>query len=156
MACKKPNQFPPEPSISFKDIYTVQSTTGFDQNIIVLLDFTDGDGDVGLRSPGNNDSIFDNPDSTNLYFNDYIVKIAEMKNGQWFTGHPWDTVNLSGRIPYLTPDLSYKSLKGEIKRELPVPPALVNDTLRFEIYIIDRSLHKSNIITTPYVILNTQ
>ncbi len=47
-------------------------------------------------------------------------------------------------------------LKGEISREFALPIALVQDTLRYDIFIYDRSLNQSNTITTSTVILNTR
>jgi hypothetical protein len=55
----------------------------------------------------------------------------------------------------VTPEVKNKALKGEINRELPLPPNLANDTFRFEIFIYDRSLNSSNTIVTPDVILKT-
>ena len=152
-SCRKPEQFPIEPVITFKDMYTKLNSQGYDQNIEVVLNFTDGDGDIGYKESGNG-AIFDDPNSQ--YYENFVVKIYELKNGMWYSGHPWDTIDIGARIPYITPVVSNKALEGEILRELPVPPHLTNDTFRFDIFIYDRGLHKSNIITTPAIILNTQ
>jgi hypothetical protein len=153
-SCKKPETFPIEPVITFKSIYTTQNSLNYDATMFVLLDFTDGDGDIGYNDAGLNDAIFDDPNS--IYYNNFKVKTYQWKNGTWFSGHPWDTIDLSARIPYITPLVSNKTLKGEIKRELPLPPHAVNDTFKFEIFIYDRGLHKSNVVTTDPIILNTQ
>ena len=69
----------------------------------------------------------------------------------------WNTIDtpVSSRIPYLTPDGKNKALKGEILRELNLPFPLVNDTMKYDIFIYDRGLHQSNTITTPEFIFNT-
>ena len=69
----------------------------------------------------------------------------------------WNTIDtpVSSRIPYLTPDGKNKALKGDILRELNLPFPLLNDTMKYDIFIYDRALHQSNTITTPEFIFNT-
>lgn len=150
-ACRKPEVYPDIPAIEFKSIYTVKDNQGYDQNVYVTINFTDGDGDIGYYSKesGLNDPMFDDP--TSPYYNNFIVKVFIKANGVWNT---LDTP-VSSRIPYLTPDGKNKALKGEIVREIPVPAPLVNDTLKYDIFIYDRALHQSNTITTSEIILNT-
>jgi hypothetical protein len=148
-ACKKPAEYPDTPVISFKSIYTQKDASGFDTQLNVVLDFTDGDGDVGYNDVGLNDGIFDDPNSQ-YYFN-YQVKTYHYDNGVLIN----DTVDLSARMQNVTPDVQNKALKGEINRDLPLPPNMANDTFHFEIFIYDRALHASNIVTTPDVILKT-
>jgi hypothetical protein len=148
-SCKKPDEFPDEPVITFKSIYTELNPQGYDSKLFVILNFTDGDGDIGYNQIGYNDVIFDDPSSP--YYNNFQVKTFQLING----GFVEDTTNLSARMMYITPEVKNKSLKGEIQRELPVPPN-VNDTFRFEIFIYDRALHASNVVVTPDIILHTQ
>lgn len=150
-ACKKPDEFPLVPAIEFKSIYTTKDAQGFDRRVFVTISFTDGDGDIGYhsRESGKNDAIFDDP--TSQYYNNFIVKTLILRNGLW---NSIDTP-ISARVPYLTPEGPNKALRGEIVREFTVPIPLVQDTLRYEIFIYDRSLNKSNTITTTSVILNT-
>ena len=150
--CKKPDEFPLVPFIEFKSIYSEKDAQGFDQNVYVTISFTDGDGDIGYhsRESGLNDAIFDDPSSQ--YYNNFIVKTFILQNGIWNT---IDTP-VSARIPYLTPEGPNKALRGEISREFALPIALVQDTLRYDIFIYDRSLNQSNTITTSPIILNTR
>ncbi|TAH44305.1 MAG: hypothetical protein EYC69_00445 [Bacteroidetes bacterium] len=150
--CKKPDEFPLVPFIEFKSIYSEKDAQGFDQKVFVTVSFTDGDGDIGYhsRESGRNDAIFDDPSSP--YFNNFIVKTFILKNGSW---NSIDTP-VSARIPYLTPEGPNKALRGEISREFALPVALVQDTLRYDIFIYDRSLNQSNTITTSTIILNTR
>ena len=138
-ACKKPDEYPVIPN------------QGFDQLFYVTISFTDGDGDIGYKSreSGENDPIFDDP--TSQYYNNFIVKMFIKQNGVWNT---IDTP-VSSRIPYLTPDGKNKALKGDILRELNLPFPLLNDTMKYDIFIYDRALHQSNTITTPEFIFNT-
>ena len=150
--CKKPDEFPLVPFIEFKSIYSEKDAQGYDQKVFVLVSFTDGDGDIGYhsRESGLNDAIFDDPASQ--YYNNFIVKTFILQNGIWNT---IDTP-VSARIPYLTPEGPNKALRGEISREFALPIALVQDTLRYDIFIYDRSLNQSNTITTSPIILNTR
>jgi len=151
-SCKKPDEFPITPVITFKDIYSIRDAQGYDQKMIVLLDFTDGDGDVGYKDIGQNGSVFDDP--TSDYYNNYVAKLFQFTNGVW-TEYP-TIVPLGGRLPYLTPFGKNKTLKGEISCEVDVPLHAVEDTFRLDIFIYDRSLHKSNIVTTSEIVLYTQ
>lgn len=154
-ACKKQVEYPIIPAIDFKRIEGVKDANGRDQSIKVTIGFTDGDGDIGYYSveSGKNDHQFDFPaDNTNPYYNNFKVKTFRKVNGIWTV----DPVDISARIPYLTPEGSNKALKGEIERDLPVRPGLVKDTFYYEIYIWDRELHASNTVTTSQIILTTQ
>ncbi|MBK6443953.1 MAG: hypothetical protein IPG90_09620 [Bacteroidetes bacterium] len=150
-ACKKPDEYPVIPAIEYKSAYTTKDNQGFDQLFYVTISFTDGDGDIGYKSreSGENDPIFDDP--TSQYYNNFIVKMFIKQNGVWNT---IDTP-VSSRIPYLTPDGKNKALKGDILRELNLPFPLLNDTMKYDIFIYDRALHQSNTITTPEFIFNT-
>ena len=150
-SCRKPEEFPIEPVITYKDIYTIRDTSEFDEKIKVIINFTDGDGDVGYRVNGQNDSIFDDPNSQ--YYNNYIAKLFQFKSGNWVE-YP-TILPLGGRLPYLTPVGKNKALKGEITCDIDVPPQSANDTFRFDIFIYDRSLHQSNTVTTSAIILKT-
>jgi hypothetical protein len=151
-ACKKEVEYPVEPIIRFESIEVEQDADGYDQKVYVTISFTDGDGDIGYypRESGQNAWIFDDPASQ--YYNNYIVKTSLLRSGSWIV----DTTNVSARLPYMTPEGAIKALKGEIRRELTLPPALVSDTLQYEIFIWDRALHKSNVVTTPAIVVNTR
>ena len=154
-SCKKQVEYPIIPAIDFKRIEGVKDANGRDQSIKVTIGFTDGDGDIGYYSveSGKNDHQFDFPaDNTNPYYNNFKVKTFRKVNGIWSI----DPVDISARIPYLTPEGSNKALKGEIERDLPVRPGLVRDTFYYEIFIWDRGLHASNTVTTSQIILTTQ
>lgn len=152
VACKKQESFSLVPAIEYKNILKATSTTGFDSAVVVTISFTDGDGDIGYYPVGDsrNDPKFDDVNSP--YYNNYIVKTMIKRSGSWQT----NPVSVSARLPYMTPEGSNKALRGEIQRTLTLPPALTNDTLKYEVYIWDRALNRSNIITTDEIVLNTQ
>lgn len=151
-SCKKPDEFPIVPVITYKEIYTSRNAQGFDQKITVVLSFTDGDGDVGYKATGQNDPIFDDP--TSQYYNNYIAKLFQFTNGTWVE-YP-TILPLGGRLPYLTPTGKNKTLKGDISCDIDVPPQSLQDTFRLDVFIYDRALHQSNTVTTSAIILNSQ
>jgi hypothetical protein len=129
-SCQKKEQFSEIPHIEYKDF--VQ----FTDSAQLTLTFTDGDGDLGLPDA----------DSTHNCF----VKYFEKQNGKFVE------INFSPpfkfKIPMLTQAGKTKSLQGEIR--LSISPFNYDflsdfDTIRYEIYVIDRANHESNHVTTP-------
>jgi len=147
-ACRKPDTYPDTPVITFKSISTTKSSAGYDVSSHVVISFTDGDGDIGYNSFGNG-AIYD--DTLSPYYSNFVVKVFQKKNGVWTA----DTIKLPGRIPYLTPEGNNKALKGDIAMDLPLPFGVVNDTMRYDIFIYDRALHQSNTVTTSEIIITT-
>jgi hypothetical protein len=152
ISCKKPDEFPDVPVITYKDIYSIRNSQGLDQKMTVLLNFTDGDGDVGYKDIGQNGAIYDDP--TSIYYNNYQAKLFQFENEEWVEKPT--LVPLGGRLPYLTPIGKNKALKGEISCAVDVPLHAFQDTFRLEIFIYDRALHQSNTVTTSEIILTTQ
>jgi hypothetical protein len=150
ISCKKPGgDLPPEPQIEFLSFKT-QGDTG-----IMTIKFQDGDGNIGL---GTGDTLgdfhFSKPFYNNLFF-EYYEK--DDFNG-WQPG-----LDVNGnhiiykyRVPFLTPNGKDKHLTGEI--EITMEPRYFNptssnsDSLKFIIYLYDRSLNKSNEVETPEII----
>jgi hypothetical protein len=136
--CKKPNSYPDEPAIKLSSITVIKNpANGLDSIARVVISFTDGDGDLGTEQ-------YDGPDN-------FIVNLFEKNNGTWVAILP----SLSGHLPYLTPSGSNTALKGDIEHDIGLPFGLVNDTLRFDIFIYDRALHQSNTVTTPEIVVTT-
>ena len=152
-SCKKPDEYPIIPAISYNNLYTTQNAQGLDQSLSVILDFTDGDGDIGYKEVGQNGDPFDTNGSE--YYNNYKGSIYKYTSGNWIVV-PTGTL-LQGRLPYLTPEGNNKSLKGQIQCDFLLLGLVANsDTFKMELFIYDRGLHKSNIITTPSFTLRTQ
>ena len=151
-SCRKPDEFPVDPVITYKSISSTRDAQGFDEKLTVLLDFTDGDGDVGYKSTlGENGPPYDDPNSQ--YYNNYHAKLFQFKDTAWVE-YP-TVLPLGGRLPYLTPEGKIKTLKGEIACDFDVPPAAAMDTFRMEIFIYDRALHQSNTVTSSVFVLKT-
>ena len=152
--CTKEDKYPIEPHIDLIAFDKIADSTGIDQQGVFGLSYTDGDGDLGLI----------NSQNTGNYKYNLFIKYFEKKNGKFeeviitspnsITGK-LDTLSFNGRIPYLTPQGKIKSIKGEIYDTLYINnPKSTFDTIKYEIFIQDRALHKSNTVTTPDIIIN--
>jgi hypothetical protein len=148
-SCKKNEEYPIEPAISFKELSTMISANGKDSMAVFVVSFTDGDGDLGLRP----DDTLPPFNSGSQYYRNFQLEMFEKINGV-FTLNPISP-QLGGRMPYLTPAGSNKALKGEIQMESNLPIGVVNDTCYFNVFIYDRALHKSNVVQTPEIVINT-
>lgn len=153
-SCSKEKNYPIIPVIEYKDFVYDFNT----QKASLILGFTDGDGDVGLNS----DYIYPPFDSASIYHYNFYVSIFEKINGNFVpfivfnqSTQQNDTIIFKYRIPYIEPVSANGSLKGEFSTKMDIDlmlPYLHSDTVKFEAYIFDRKLHKSNIITTPIII----
>ncbi len=147
--CKRPVEYPPEPTISFKS-FTVKDTIDALDNQIkkgtLAFTFIDGDGDIGLK-PEDTVPPYDSTYYYNLFLQGYYYQ-----NGAIVADSP--AVPLYYRIPYIEPQGQNKVLKGTIKVDiiynLPVP----HDSIFYKFYIVDRKLHHSNTAQTPVIVFS--
>lgn len=143
-SCLKDKNFPDEPVIEFK----VLNTYGADSARLVLK-FTDGDGNMGLE-----DSDTAPPFCTTCeYHHNLFCEYYEKQNGVW-THIPLDPdlgqIPFWYRVPWLKPSGQNQSQQGEISIAMPFYYLTGTgfDTARFEIYVVDRALNKSNTVVT--------
>ncbi len=137
--CKKADEYSDIPSIGFKSLSVQKNAgSGFDSIAHLVVSFTDGDGDIGTVQ-------YDGVP------NNFIINLFEKNNGIWNAS----STSLSGHLPYLTPRGNNKALKGEIEHDIFLPFGKIKDTLRYEIFIFDRALHKSNTVTTSEIVITT-
>lgn len=143
-------KFSDTPSLSLNQPPVQFQRNGVDSSVVIELDYTDGDGDIGL---GATDTFapynFGGPFFYNLFINVY-----EVENGQAkpiLIPLSTDSVQFNDRITNLTPTGKNKSIFGKIKLNInAVPyPGIKPDSMFYTIQIADRSLHLSNKITTP-------
>lgn len=159
VSCRRIDEYPPEPSITFTGFEKILSTTDsiYDRGIL-KFDYTDGDGDLGLEESDTFPPF--NPGST--YYHNLIIEYYELRNGietevplTFFnpTTEEFDTISLSARIPLLVPKDVERSISGEIFDTL----FMYNynsdfDTLFLKFFIVDRALNESNVEKTPYIV----
>jgi hypothetical protein len=159
ISCKRLEEYPPEPVITFRDFETIYNETDsiYDRGVLTF-EFTDGDGDLGL-APGDTFPPF-NPGSK--YYYNLIIDYYEVRNGvetpvplTFYNAETetYDTIYLSARIPLLTPKGINKAISGEIYDTLFIYNYYSDfDTLFLKFQLVDRALHESNVEKTPYIV----
>jgi hypothetical protein len=147
-SCKKIEQLPPIPRIeytSFAVFDTLDILGNKSKGGRLTFYFEDGDGDLGLDVPNDNQS-----DTTNLFFT-----LLRKKGTNMVPAASNDPLKPSSyRIPYMERLGRNKILKGTISITflyLFYSPA---DTIRYDFYIMDRALNKSNVASTGEIILS--
>jgi len=139
----KPEEFndPIEPVISLEKITLLKDSTGKDSLISVTLEFSDGDGDFGL----NNDDTMSPFRFGEPYLNNMWITLEyKDANNNWITASN-DSLGLDQRVPRLTPEGKYKSIRGSITLFInPKPtPTFSHELVRYSFVMVDRGLHES-------------
>lgn len=150
-SCLKREEYPPTPVLEYKD-FVKYGTDSADY----VFKFTDGDGDIGLDK---GDTLGDFGSNKPYYYNCIMTYYYKDGSGNW---QPYDAIDSTPamdtlksryRIPNITPEGQNKVLDGEIHIKLLAPYIPYTDkNYKFELFIYDRSLNKSNVITTPELI----
>lgn len=148
-SCISTTTYPPIPVIEYKDFVKYGSDSAH-----FIFSFKDGDGDIGFEQgdtlpPFNPSSIY--------YFDLYMKYYYKLPDGSFsvyvFPGTT-DTLAFTFRIPNITPKGQNKVLDGSITTKLPKPYwKTPHKVIKFEAFIFDKALHKSNVITTPEIIV---
>ncbi|OFX27834.1 MAG: hypothetical protein A2033_17475 [Bacteroidetes bacterium GWA2_31_9] len=150
-SCKKPEQYSEIPEISFKDIRIENTYDTLDNHIKrVYLTFyvIDGDGDIGLDTSEH----YPPYDTSSVYYHNLFIDEFEKINGIY---EPIDlTVPLYYRIPNIVQKGKNKTLKADIIIKLDYTLPSLYDTIKYDFFIYDRALHKSNTVSTSDIILN--
>jgi hypothetical protein len=147
-SCHKEKQYPVEPVIEFLDFVKFGNDSAD-----FKINFTDGDGDIGLDKG----DTFPPYDKNSRYYNNIFLRYQYKDTlGNY---HDYllplippatvpDTLGFNYRIPVVTPFGQDKSLNGEIHVRM-YAPYQVHPIYRFRCYIYDRALHKSNVVDSP-------
>jgi len=149
-SCLKEKEFPPEPFIEFKSFTKVFIPPDtIPAELILSIRFTDGDGDIGLSEA---DSL---PPYVDPYNNNFFIDLVKLVNGQ-----PEITeISYNSRIPLLDENPGKKPMEGVLKFTFDqneyqnMRKFLLNDTIAFDVSIVDRALNHSNVIRTPYLVI---
>lgn len=146
-SCRKFEEFPPEPEISFSDFKVVVTPTGgFTGKGRLYITYRDGDGDIGLEQ---GDTLAPFQPGGDFYYN-LIIRFSERRMGQMVER---TDLNFSARIPPLIPKNQKRSIKGVIEYELDVyNPGSPYDTIQYHIRLADRALHLSNEAVSPLIV----
>ncbi len=145
-SCQKKEEYPTIPQIEYEGMIKIYNSyiNLYDRGVL-KISFKDGDGDIGLR---------DN-EVTPPYDYNFYIKYYELRNGKEVHVVIADSSEFYARIPMLTPLGSIKSIKGEIEDTLFIYNFQSSfDTIKFDAYIVDRALNKSNTISTGWFLRN--
>jgi hypothetical protein len=137
-ACIKRPDYPVQPVITFEEFRSFNNDTAW-----FIFSFTDGDGDIGLL-----------PEETEPpYKYNFFMNYYEKQNGTFVKIEP--EIPFFYRIPYLTPEGRIKTLEGEVivRMNTYFDNLSPHDTIKFDAYLLDRALNKSNVIETPEIVV---
>ncbi|MDQ2773255.1 MAG: hypothetical protein M3Y54_22445, partial [Bacteroidota bacterium] len=168
-SCLSPPNFPVVPNIDFKDIHVLRvpnadgGKTEID-TVFISINFQDGDGDLGLDSkdadvpPYNGKTGGINNATVDKNIIVQVYKKNALGHFDKFITPLISVVSYYGRYPRLDGSIDGKSvpLKGTLTYKLPSlsidnQSYFPGDVLRFEVSILDRAFHQSNVITTTEV-----
>ncbi|MEN7549135.1 hypothetical protein AAG747_14525 [Rapidithrix thailandica] len=152
-------------SIDNKPLYPGTPTGG--DSVIFVVSYKDGDGDLGLNEQHKEEfkgqTVTVNGEEFSLELNFHIIVKKKNANGQYERIAFKDDAPFGGAFAPLKDkdDIDIKSpLEGEIRYVGLIDLILatdneiqVGDELIFDIFIIDRARHVSNVITTDPVIV---
>jgi len=148
-SCMDKDQFPLYPVLTYKDFLKVQNENGVVEKGVLILEFTDGDGDIGLED---SDTLPPFHSEGGNYYN-FIINLFEIKNGQYIPlQFPDTTFTYNSRIPMINLSGNSKAIKGELEYTfdlLIMQNFLNSDSIMIETYIVDRELNESNIVNSP-------
>jgi len=149
-SCIKREEFPVVPYIEFKDFKVLSDTIQNTRTGILVLTFTDGDGDIGL-SPSDTLHPYNRGSD---YFYNFFLKFYRKENNT-FVEFPLNPP-FNGRIPPINPDDYPQNLKGEIAIQIDAAGlyfAFQKNPFKIEVLIYDRALNKSNVVLSPALTL---
>ncbi len=165
-ACQKTVEYPIEPKITYESFtYLFNADSTFSGQGILSFSYTDGDGDLGLDD---SDTIAPFGLNDAHYYN-MIIDYMKSVNGEFvkvplLSPHVaidsadtqlYDTVSFNARFHRLRDSEEPKAISGTMEYTLTVQnPLSPNDTIKFEIHILDRALHESNVIQTEPIYTN--
>ena len=166
-SCQKPVEYPIEPKITYEGFtYLINADSTFSGEGIIAFSYTDGDGDLGLDDSdtlppfGFHDAHYYNMVIDYLkYVNGEFVKTPllspHVPTSPSDTIVLYDTATFNARFKRLRDSEEPKAISGTMEYKLTVQnPFSPNDTVKFEIRILDRALHESNVIQTDAIYTN--
>jgi len=148
--CLRNDDFPDEPTITSIEFNS--------DDTLLIVEFTDGDGDFGIAPEDPDFPLYLDADSTELnpYYNNLWIDYYEKVDGEWLFVQPENDQGFNFRIPVLTPTGQNKQLEVIITNAMEgeVPYLLSEaDTFRLDVQLVDRSLNESEIASTGEIIM---
>jgi hypothetical protein len=150
-SCRKPTKYSDVPNIDHVSI-PIRETHDTLGNAIKRGQLTfylvDGNGDIGF----NEGDTFAPYEITGNYYYNLFIDMYEFKNGQYTLVDLASPFNF--RTKYIEPVGQNKTLKCTVYVNLDFNIPVIWDSVKFDFYMYDRALNKSNIVSTGLVLLN--
>lgn len=153
--CKSKDTVSFVPKLVLNGIYKFNSGNGYDSFVEIDLNYEDGDGDIGLT---NADTLYPFGMKQPGFYN-LLVYYQQKVGSRWiYPMNPLlkipDTLVLHERIQNITPTGKSKAIHGNLIVTIPARPfSYRGDTVRFTIQLMDRAMHRSQMIITPSILL---
>ncbi len=150
-SCMEKEEYPVVPALKYMSFTKFVHPDGFDTLGVLLVSYTDGDGDLGI-------SEYDTT-NYNFFVGYYVMNNGVLEPGTVYnnlTGK-FDTINFNNRFGPLAPDGYVGWIKGEIEDTI-VPlfdPRSTKeyDTIQFRVYMTDQAGNRSDTVITPLIIV---
>jgi len=147
-SCEKMESYSYIPEVRFVKVYIADTTDKLKNKVkhqLLYFDVIDGDGNLGL----NKEDTLDVFNKDSVYYHNLFISVYAKDSSSVIYPLVELNDNLKYRIPYNAPVGQNKYLKAEIKVSIDIPLSYVTfDTIRYEFYVYDRNLNKSNIYET--------
>ena len=155
-SCKKASTPAPAPPVISFASFTITDN----ENAILTFNFNDPDGDIGLnQSDTTGVYALGQVGNSDFYMRYYYLSPTTgnyMPFHQQFGSVPnplSDSMIFAYRIPFVTDNIKSKTLDGQIIINIAgyTASAYVDSLahFRYEFWMYDRAMHKSNVVTTP-------
>jgi hypothetical protein len=146
-SCLEKVDYPDEPVIEFIGFYQADWVNPADSVGVIKISFTDGNGDLGLDPA----DTFGIKAVDSAYYYNLFIDHYEMQNGEFVLTTPATPNHV--RFPTLS-DNEGDPLEGDMDIGVFADPTNSFDTVKWEVYIVDRAYNRSNVISTEEVILD--
>lgn len=151
--CSRDDDYPVEPVLEYSGFLFRANPEGQVTEGVLVLEFTDGDGNMGL---GQADTLPPFHYGGAYYYNFFIYLHTKQQGVYVPVTFPDTSYNFHSRIPRIEFTGNSKAIKGEIEYTfdlLIMKPFLPSDTIMIETWIYDRALNKSNLVRTPDIVI---
>lgn len=146
-SCLKREEFPNRPDVEYVGFFPNPNATSKADSVgFVRFNFTDGDGDLGLNK---GDTLGEFASDLPYHYN-LFIRYFERQNGDFVEVVPPGNINV--RFKRLSSEGGNGSIQGFMDVRTFVSSASPYDTVRYEMYIVDRALnHSDTLVTEPLV-----
>ncbi len=150
--CKTDQVVSEIPEISFESVSVYKNMSGKDSILVLSIKYKDGDGDLGL-------SVGDTFPPYNFGgegFYNLLVGYKIKKNNIWqniLVPGSSDTLQFNQRFQRLNLSEKKKMVSGNLDLRIPASPypGVFPDTIKFTGQMIDRKLHRSNLVESSAI-----